>query len=110
MFPLFHDLGPEGIEFIGHLVDFKLLFIQAILNLISCFVEEYELRPGSTTVSFVLILLSDVPQSVHVEWDHAERDASLIILERLLDLDGVLLLGREHRTAVEEFQLAQNNV
>lgn len=112
---LFHDLSPHRVEAIGHLVNFQFLLLQTPLNFFFRLHQEINLRLGHSIISALILLLlgqlfANVPHSVYVEWDHAEGDARLIVLERFLDLDGILFFRGEDCAIVKQLCLAKNDV
>ena len=103
---LFLNSGPETVQAIGHLVDDFLLLFKTVLDFLLRLDQEVNLFLGDVLVNSGTVLLSsqllcDELETLHVEWDHAQGDSCLIILELFLKLDGQFVFSLKVVPAIE---------
>ena len=111
---LLQDFLPDFIHFVRHLIHFVLLLIKTSLHLFLSLDQEGDFLFGYSFLlghlRFLIELVVDEPESVHVEGDHAERDPRLVVLELFFQLQSLLVFDGKVRLAVEELHVAQNDV
>ena len=82
------DFLPDFIQTVGHSVNVELLFVHAALDFIARLDKEVYLllRDALIPRLHVLLLcklLRHIPHTLHIEWNHSQGDARLIVLELL---------------------------
>lgn len=87
--PLVENLLPDLVHLIRHLVNLGLLFVEAPLHFLLCLDQKLDFLCRHTILLSHLLLvhdfLSNEPEALHVERDHAQRDPCFVVLELLFE-------------------------